>query len=233
MDKVCAVILAGGKGKRMEADVSKQFILLNDKPILYYTLRSFLCCDKIDEIILVLPKEEIDYCKKELLEKFQIPVTRIVEGGYERQHSVFNALKSIDDCDIVLLHDGARPFVSSRIIEDGIRLAKEHGAAAPGVMPKDTIKIKSINGFSEQTLDRSKLIAIQTPQCFKFDIIYECHKKIDKEGIAVTDDTMVAELYGNKVYLYNGDYTNIKVTTPEDLILAEELARKTVYGVVE
>ena len=218
-----AIILAGGKGKRMGANVSKQYIKLNDKPILYYTIKRFSHCKNIDKIILVVPEDEVDYCKKEVIDKYSLKVDFIVYGGKERQDSVFNALEKINNDDIVLIHDGARPFVSERIINDGIKYAKIYGAVAPGVMPKDTIKIKDNKSFSIDTPDRNTLVAIQTPQVFKGYIIKECHKKIKEENVSVTDDTMVVEKYGNKVYLYEGEYTNIKVTTPEDLILAEKL----------
>ncbi|GAA0823217.1 2-C-methyl-D-erythritol 4-phosphate cytidylyltransferase [Clostridium tertium] len=220
---ISAIILAGGKGKRMGAKISKQYIELNGKPILYYTLKKFVDCEGIDKIILVLPKDEIEYCNKEILEKYSLKVDMIVEGGKERQDSVYNALQKINDSEIVLIHDGARAFVSERVIKDGIKYAKIYGAAAPGVMPKDTIKVVDENGFSDSTPDRSKLLAIQTPQTFKLEIIKECHEKVKENNISVTDDTMVVEMYNNKVYLYNGEYTNIKVTTPEDLILAERL----------
>ncbi len=220
---ISAIILAGGKGKRMGANISKQYIEINGKPILYYTLKRFSDCKDINRIILVLPKDEIDYCKEEVLDKYSLKVDLIVEGGKERQDSVNNALEQIIDDEIVLIHDGARPFVSQRIIDEGIKYARLYGASAPGVMPKDTIKIKSDENFSLSTPDRNTLVAIQTPQVFKLDIIKDCHRKVKEEKLKVTDDTMVVELYGNKVYLYEGDYTNIKVTTPEDLILAEKL----------
>ncbi len=220
---ISAIILAGGKGKRMGANVSKQYIQINGKPILYYTLKRFSNCKDIDRIILVLPNDEIDYCKEEVLDKYSLKVDLIVEGGKERQDSVNNALEQIIDDEIVLIHDGARPFVSQRIIDEGIKYARLYGASAPGVMPKDTIKIKSDENFSLSTPDRNTLVAIQTPQVFKLNIIKDCHRKVKEENLKVTDDTMVVELYGNKVYLYEGDYTNIKVTTPEDLILAEKL----------
>lgn len=220
---ISAIILAGGKGKRMGAKISKQYIELKGKPILYYTIKRFSDYKDINRVILVLPKDEIEYCKKEVLDKYSLKVDLIVEGGKERQDSVFNALDKLIDDEIVLIHDGARPFVSESIIEQGIKYANLYGAAAPGVMPKDTIKIKDQNGFSISTPDRNTLVAIQTPQVFKLDIIKECHRRIKEEKRVVTDDTMVVEAYNNKVYLYEGDYTNIKVTTPEDLILAEKL----------
>lgn len=219
-----AVILSGGRGKRMGSSLSKQFILINEKPMLYYTIKKFRENKLIDEIILVLPKDEIEYCKKEVLEKYNIFVDKIVEGGRERQDSVFNGLNAIDNGDIVLIHDGARPFVTDKIIEDGIKGAKKFKAAAPGVMPKDTIKIKNKDNLSKETLNREELVAVQTPQVFDYNLILECHKKIKENNIKVTDDTMVVETFGNKVFLYEGSYTNIKITTPEDLILAKYLA---------
>ncbi|MGL5245633.1 MAG: 2-C-methyl-D-erythritol 4-phosphate cytidylyltransferase [Sarcina sp.] len=225
MGKVVAVILAGGKGKRMGSDKSKQFIEIEEKPLIYYTLKSFEKCLDIDEVILVLPKNEIDYFKNNILNRFNFKVNKIIEGGLERQDSVYNALKEITDCEVVLIHDGARPFVNLNIINEGIKYAKEFGAAAPGVIPKDTIKVKNKNSFSIETPNRNSLVAVQTPQCFRYNIILKCHERIKKDFISVTDDTMAVELFGNKVFLYEGDYKNIKVTTPEDLILCNEFIK--------
>ena len=191
--------------------------------MLVYTLEKFIYNKSIDEVILVLPEDEVDYCKKEVLQRYSLKVDRIVIGGKERQDSVFNALEAMEKADIVLIHDGARPFISEKIIEEGIKYANIYGAAAPGVTPKDTIKIKNEDNISVDTPDRNTLVAVQTPQCFKYDEIYQCHRKIKEENAIVTDDTSVVERYGHKVYLYEGDYTNIKITTPEDLILAERL----------
>ena len=223
--KNVAVILAGGKGKRMNAPVSKQFIEIEDKPVIYYTLKKFENCDDIDEIVLVLPKDEVDYFVENIQSKYNFKISKIVIGGKERSDSVYNALNELEDTDIVLIHDGARAFVSEKIIKDGIENAKKFGAAAPGVTPKDTIKVKDNNSFSKETPVRETLVAVQTPQCFKFSMIKECHRKVREENIIVTDDTMVVERYGNKVYLYEGDYRNIKLTTEEDLILAREFIK--------
>ena len=222
---ISAIILAGGKGKRMGSAISKQFIDIKGKPIIYYTLKKFSENKKIDNIIVVLPEDEVKYFKENILKKYELRINKIVIGGKERQDSVYNALKSLKNSstDIVLIHDGARPFISERIINEGIKFAEVYGAAAPGVMPKDTIKVKNEKNFSVDTPNRANLVSIQTPQVFKFDEILECHEKIRYNGEMVTDDTMVVEKYGYSVYLYDGEYTNIKVTTPEDLILAERL----------
>ena len=222
---ISAIILAGGKGKRMNSSISKQFIEIKGKPIIYYTIKKFNDNKKIDNIIVVLSQEEIEYFKENILKKYDLKVDKIVVGGAERQDSVYNGLKSLEnsETDIVLIHDGARPFISDRIIDEGIKYAAIYGACAPGVMPKDTINIKDENNFSINTPNRETLVSIQTPQAFKFSEILECHKKVQIDKLVVTDDTMVAEKYGNKVYLYDGEYTNIKVTTPEDLILGEKL----------
>ena len=221
--KYAAIVLAAGSGKRMNSQVHKQYLIIQDRPVLYYSLKAFED-SAVDEIVLVVGKGEEEFCRKEIVDKYGISkVKAIVEGGKERYHSVFEGLKQTSDADYVLIHDGARPFVSEKIILDGIENAKKYGAAAPGVMPKDTIKVKDDFSFSKETLKRESLIAIQTPQVFKKDIIVKCHERVRENNVSVTDDTMVVEKYGYKVYLYDGDYINIKVTTPEDLILCEYL----------
>lgn len=222
---VSAIVLAGGRGKRMGSVQSKQYIDLNGRPILYYTLNRFINNNNIDKVILVIPEDELEYCQREVLDKYNLIVDSIALGGKERQDSVYNGLKKAEGSDIVLIHDGARPFVSKKIIDDGIRYAEIYGAAAPGVMPKDTIKVKNTEGFSVETPERSRLVAVQTPQIFNYDMILKCHEKVKENKLEVTDDTMVAELFGNDVYLYEGEYTNIKITTPEDLILAQYLVK--------
>lgn len=222
---VSAIVLAGGRGKRMGYAKSKQYIELNGRPILYYTLKRFIDNKNIDKIILVVSEDELEYCKEEVLNKYELNVDAIAFGGKERQDSVYNGLLKAEGSEIVLIHDGARPFVSERIIDEGIKYAKIYGASAPGVMPKDTIKVKNDEGVSIETPDRNSLVAVQTPQIFSYDMILDCHKKVKENKQIVTDDTMVVETFGNSVYLYEGDYTNIKITTPEDLILAQYLVK--------
>lgn len=220
----CAIIMAAGKGRRMKTNVNKQFILLKDRPILSYTIDKFQKNSSIDEIIIVAAADEINFCKNEIVYKYNFDkVKKIIPGGKERQESVMNGLMAVEQGDIVLIHDGARPFVNDRIIDQGIEYAKIHGGAACGMTPKDTIKIRNVGGFSEKTLDRSKLFCVQTPQCFKYDEILKAHIYAKENNIPATDDTMVFEMMGNRVYLYEGSYNNIKITTPEDLYSAEKI----------
>jgi 2-C-methyl-D-erythritol 4-phosphate cytidylyltransferase len=231
MGKNCAVIVAAGRGTRMGAKINKQFIHIGDKPVLYHTLRVFSECPLIDEIVLVLSTEDIEYCKNNIINKYSIQkISSIVKGEAERQESVYNGLKALEDCEVVLIHDGARPFVTNRIIEDGINYALVHGASACGVAPKDTIKVRSTEGFSISTPDRASLYSVQTPQCFRYEIIFNCHKRLQEDTIFVTDDTMVVENYGHKVFLYKGEYSNIKITTQEDLAIAESILYSRKHG---
>ncbi|GAA0684510.1 MULTISPECIES: 2-C-methyl-D-erythritol 4-phosphate cytidylyltransferase [Clostridium] len=226
MSKNYALIVAGGKGKRVGRDISKQFICINNKPIIWYTIKAFESCEHIDGIVVVISKDDMDYFNENVLEVYDFKkILAVVEGGAERQDSVYNGLLMMKDCDIVLIHDGARPFVSEKIINEGIEYAKSYGAAACGVMPKDTIKVKDSDDFSKETLQRDTLFAVQTPQCFEYNSIKKAHEFIRKENLMVTDDTMVIEKLGKRVYLYEGSYTNIKVTTPEDIEVAEIISK--------
>lgn len=233
MGKKCAVIVSAGQGKRMMSNINKHFIKLKGKPILFYTLNAFSTNPLIDEIILVVAKNEIETVKKEVIEKYNIlKVKNVVAGGSTRQESVFLGLTCIKECEIVLIHDGARPFVNDKIISDGIKFAQIYNACACGVTPKDTIKVRDKNGFSTGTLDRNSLFSVQTPQCFKYELILDCHKKLKIERKKVTDDTMVVERYGKNVYLYEGSYANIKITTPEDLAAAENMIEKKIQHIL-
>ncbi|MBU3181460.1 2-C-methyl-D-erythritol 4-phosphate cytidylyltransferase [Clostridium psychrophilum] len=227
MSRNCAIILAAGKGRRMVRSINKQYLNINEYPILYYTIKAFTKCDCIDEIIVVAAEGEVDYCREEIVEKYNfLKVKDIIVGGKERQDSVLKGLLAVSNCEIVLIHDGARPFVNESIIKDAVFYANLYGATACGVRPKDTIKIKDSSGFSLKTPKREILFCVQTPQAFRYNLILSCHKKINSDGIKVTDDTMVVEQYGNKVFLYEGSYDNIKVTTPEDLAIGKQILDK-------
>jgi len=221
---VGAIVLAAGKGSRMKAGVNKQFLEIDKKPLLYYSLDVFERNSNIDFIVIVCSVEEKASIKNCIIDKYGFKkVKKLVVGGKERKDSVFNGLNAVEGVDVVLIHDGARPFIDNRIIDEGIENTLKFNCCACGVMPTDTIKVMDVDGFSKYTPKRSDLIAVQTPQCFKYDLIRECHKKVNRDGIEVTDDTSVVECFGHKVYLYEGSYNNIKITTPKDMIMAKEI----------
>lgn len=230
MGKIIAIVLAAGRGKRMQSDVAKQYLLVRNKPVLYYSLKAFQ--DSIvDEIILVTAENEITYCKEQIVDKYAITkVSQIVAGGKERYHSVYNGLKACKDAEVVLIHDGARPFVDEAIIERNVRMIKEHGACVTGMPVKDTIKISDAEGYVKETPRRDLIWTIQTPQTFRYDLIrnsYDVFLAREEEyskQYSVTDDSMVAEIFGGiKVKLVEGSYNNVKITTPEDMVLAEAI----------
>lgn len=232
--KTTAIILAAGQGKRMNSAIQKQYLLINGKPVLYYSLKAF---DEgiIDDIVLVAGKGEIDYCQKEVVEKYGIKKVRtITEGGKERYHSVAYGLSEIRwDCDYVFIHDGARPFVDGGIIERAFLSVQETSACVVGMPVKDTIKLADENGYVESTPDRSLLWQIQTPQAFEKELISSAYgqlllneKKLAEANISITDDAMAVEYFMNtRVKLVEGSYRNIKITTPEDIALAQMMMR--------
>ena len=221
--KNVAIVLAAGQGKRMNSKVQKQFLLIKEKPVLYYTLRAFENSELITDVILVTGKDEIEYCQKEIVEKYGFEkVRKIVAGGKERYHSVHNGIQAIDEAEYVFIHDGARPFVNNEMIARAYNAVAVHKACVVGMPVKDTIKIADEEGFAAQTPDRKKVWQVQTPQTFEYHLIKEAYEKLmieEPEGI--TDDAMVVETMTNyKVKLVEGSYRNIKITTPEDLDIA-------------
>lgn len=221
MNKLVCIMLAGGKGKRMGGKVSKQFLLLEDKPVLYYSLKAFE--PYVDEIILVAAFGEEEYCRKEIIEKYNIKkVSAVVTGGEERYLSVYEGLKSVrkEPETYVLIHDGARPFVSSETINKVVECVKEKKACIAAVPSKDTIKIGNSAGEVVDTPDRSNVWVVQTPQAFEYDTIMEAYTKAIESGRTdITDDSMVMEFFGQlKVHFVMGQYDNIKLTTAEDMI---------------
>ena len=221
MSRVVCVMLAGGKGKRMGTKVSKQYLLLDEKPVLFYSLKAFE--EFVDEIIVVAAKGEEEYCKENIVDKYGIEkVSAVVTGGAERYLSVYEGLKAIKKADnetYVLIHDGARPFISGKVIKAAIEKVKETGACIVAVPSKDTVKIGNIDNMVESTPDRRNVWLVQTPQAFEYENIFEAYKKAIASGRDdITDDSMVMESFGEKkIYFVEGDYDNIKLTTPEDL----------------
>lgn len=231
--KGIAVVLAAGQGKRMGGTIQKQYMDLCGKPVLYYTLKAFEESEVIDQVILVSGKEEKDQVRESIVDFYGFQkVTQITEGGKERYDSVWNglcALKAVGFAEdgIVLIHDGARPLVNGEIIERAVDGAREFSACVASMPVKDTIKAADAEGFSASTPDRSTLWQIQTPQAFRFGLIYRAYEKVFAPGTdrsRITDDAMVVELMTDtKVKFIEGSYSNIKVTTPEDMIIAEAL----------
>lgn len=220
--KYAAIVLAAGSGKRMNSQVHKQYLIIQDRPVLYYSLKEFED-SAVDEIVLVVGKGEEKFCRKEIVDKYGISkVKAIVEGGKERYHSVFEGLKQTSDADYVLIHDGARPFVNQDIIRRCMQEVQKYQACVVGMPVKDTIKIADEEGYAKQTPDRKNVWMIQTPQTFSYALIYEAYEEMLKtEDTAITDDAMVLErIKGKKSKLIEGSYRNIKITTPEDLLIA-------------
>ncbi|MEG0641124.1 MAG: 2-C-methyl-D-erythritol 4-phosphate cytidylyltransferase [Clostridium sp.] len=222
---VTAIIVAAGMGSRMNLSYNKQYVKLLDKEILAYTLEVFENTIGIDDIILVSAPDEIEFCRENIINKYHInKVKTIVSGGGSRQESVYNGLRAISRTDIVVVHDGARPFVSTKIIEESIYAAKEYGAAAASVKVKDTIKEGKSTTYGN-TLNRENLFSIQTPQSFQYELILRAHENAIKYGFCATDDTSLLDSIGESVHIINGDYFNIKITTREDIYIAEGILK--------
>jgi len=220
--KADAVIVSAGKGLRFTQGKKKQFYFLGEKPILAHTLDKFETCSLIRSVHLVVGQEDMDYCLKEIVEKYAFQkVSKIVPGGKRRQESVRNGIESLPrDTDIVAIHDGVRPLVTQAMIEDSIHSAARYGAVVFGMPVKETIKMSNPDGTILKTLDRESLWQIQTPQTFQADVIREAHAQATENGFVGTDDATLVERLGVKVYILPGSYTNMKITTPEDLVLA-------------
>lgn len=249
MDKMIAIVLAAGAGKRMNSKVAKQYIELNEKPILWYALNTFSKSEIVSDIVLVVGTGEEEYVQKEIVDKYGFDKVKLIcRGGAERYLSVWNGLRAIMDAGLLVtdssndnnqnvyiaIHDGARPFVTEQILQDTLSVAKQYKACVAAMPVKDTIKIADEEGFAAQTPKRDLVWAVQTPQVFEGLLIYNAYAKLiaeleelTKQGVAVTDDAMVVEcMTGEKVRLVKASYENIKITTPEDLILAQGILEK-------
>ena len=219
-----AIVLAAGQGKRMHSKIQKQFLEIGGKPVLYYSLRCFQESPLIQDIILVTGEESISYCKEEIVQKYGFTkVSAVIPGGKERYDSVYAGLCECRDCEYVLIHDGARPFVTEEILKRGLQKVKETGACVIGMPSKDTVKVADEADFVSETPDRKRVWTVQTPQIFSYSLIREAHDSIRQKDMSkITDDAMVVEQEtGAKVALAEGSYQNIKITTPEDLDIAE------------
>lgn len=223
-NRITAIILAAGNGSRMKSSKKKQFMEIKGKPLLWYSLFAFEN-SRVDQIIIVTGKEDIDFVKKDIVEEYHFnKVSDIVAGGKERYESVYNGLQYVKG-EIVLIHDGARPFIDDSIIERSIEGVQKYDACVAGVPVKDTIKIIDDNHYVQSTPDRNHVWITQTPQSFKMELVKNAYDKLKRNlPVNVTDDAMVIETFTNtKVRFVEGAYTNIKITTPEDILLAEVL----------
>lgn len=220
------VIVSAGRGSRMKADINKQFLKLQNKEVIAHTIDKFYNNENIGEIIVVVREDEAEFFKINIIEKYGYKNIKIAFGGSERQDSVYNGLKMVDEnCKIVLIHDGARPFVNNETIDSAIESAKENKCVIVGVPVKDTIKVIDENNDVCDTPDRSTLWSIQTPQVFDYSLIMKAHEKAREDNYYGTDDSMLMEYFGQKVKVVEGSYNNIKITTPEDLKIGEEILR--------
>lgn len=232
--RVFAVIPAAGMGKRMGASINKQYLQLGGMPIVARTLQIFQQHARIAGIMLVIPEDEIAYCRATVIDPFGLnKVLAVVPGGAERQHSVMNGLNALrdraEDDDIVVIHDGVRPFISSTVLDQAVSLAEAGCGALTAVPAKDTIKVVQ-NGRVVETPDRATLWQAQTPQAFRYGQILEAHRQAAAEGFLGTDDCSLAERAGLVVRIVQGSYRNIKITTPEDLVLAEAFLKESDGG---
>ncbi|HDI51502.1 MAG TPA: 2-C-methyl-D-erythritol 4-phosphate cytidylyltransferase [Bacteroidetes bacterium] len=226
--KVTAIIPAAGTGKRMGTNVHKQFLRIGDKPILFYTLEKFESCPLIDAVILVLPRNGAYHPLQELLEKYNIhKIQCMVAGGEQRQDSVYAGLQAVDSSsEIVVIHDAVRPLIRPELIEQSIRQCQAFGAVVVAVPVTATIK-KVQNTLVVETLDRRQLWEIQTPQTFNYQLILQAYRQAMEEEFYGTDDAMLVERLGHEVKILQGDRYNLKITTPDDLIIAECLLRRS------
>lgn len=227
--KVVAIVPAAGEGNRLGARVSglgvrKSFVLLARKPLLIHTLEVLADSSLIDYILVVVHKDDIGSASK-IIKKYKIgKIKAIIAGGPTRTESVYNGLNNIDEeTDIVLIHDGARPFITEGLLNKTIRMAKKHGTCVCGINITSTIKEANDRSFVTSTIDRTKIFDIQTPQAFRRDIIFKAYQEAQRQGINATDDAGLVERLGYKIKLIQGLRYNIKITYPEDIILAEAI----------
>lgn len=224
--KFAVVIAAGGSGERFGGDIPKQFVELCGYPVIAHTIKNFEECTLISEIVIVTHKDYVVYCHDLANELGFNKVTTIIEGGKTRQKSVYKGIKQLsDDVTHVLIHDAARPNIDVSIIEQCCEASVKYGACAVGIKVVDTMKISEDGVFISATADRSKLWQIQTPQAFEKKNILKCHKNAAFEGYEATDDCMLAEKYGIRIKLVEGNRANLKITDFKDLAVMEGLMK--------
>lgn len=237
MHEIFTIIVAAGMGLRMGSKTKKQFLQLEGIPVLTRTIMAFEACDQINEIILVIAGEDMEFCKKQIIAPFGFKKkVHLVEGGKERQDSVSNGLRRVlhrknpKKETLVLIHDGVRPFIHQRIIDDCIKTASENGACIPAVKITDTVKKVSPDSRIEKTLNRELLYKAQTPQAFNLSLILRAFDYAAETSFLASDDAALVEHLGQKVMIIKGSDLNIKITTPEDLVLGKFILEKITDG---
>jgi len=223
--KAIAIIVAAGKGLRMQNAVSKQYLKLGGRPIIAHTLSAFEACRMVEHIYLVIPKQDLEFCRQEILPSIEMQsAVTLVAGGAERQASVYNGLLAVSPkTGMVAIHDGVRPLVTPEMITACIEGARETGACILGIPASDTLKQANAEGIIETTLPRHDIWLAQTPQVFSYDLILKAHETALQAGISGTDDAALMERIGHPVRIIRGSSSNIKITTPEDLRRAEAI----------
>lgn len=220
---VDVIIVAAGSGSRMKVNINKQFLRIKYKPLIVWSIEKFYNHPQVDNITIAIRQRDEEFMK-DILKEYGFKNIKLVYGGRERQHSIYNCIKEINDTDILIIHDGARPFISDEIIDSCIYETHRYGCTCVGVPAKDTIKvINEKNLVISDTPNRDTLWCAQTPQSFKFDIIKKAHEHAHENNIEATDDSSLVEMMGHEVRMIMGSYSNIKITTPEDLRYAKFL----------
>jgi len=230
--KTIAIIPAGGSGRRMQGNLSKQYLLLDGIPVLVHTLSIFQKSPTVDEIFLIVPENDVEFARKHIVESYGISkVSRLLKGGRERQDSVRQGIHALGrDDDIVVIHDGVRPFVTEEILHAVISEVLKGTAVTVGVPVKDTVKSVDSRGWVAETLDRDRLWLIQTPQAFTRDIIKKAYEDAYRDNYYGTDDASLVERMGINVKVIHGSYDNIKITTKDDIVLAKILMKRLKKG---
>ena len=222
---VSAIIVAAGKGIRMKGKMRKQYLELSGRPVLAHSIMTFDSCSLVEEIFLVIPKEDVEYCQNKILSSLDLNnQINLVLGGAKRQDSVYNGLKAITKkTDTVVIHDGVRPFIQPEDLKECIFVAKKYGACIIGTPASDTLKSVDKSDIIETTLPREHIWLAQTPQAFQFDLILKAHETAQRDGYVGTDDASLVERLGENVKIINGGRFNIKITKKEDLAIAKAM----------
>ncbi|MGH7889483.1 MAG: 2-C-methyl-D-erythritol 4-phosphate cytidylyltransferase [Thermodesulfobacteriota bacterium] len=228
--KTAAIVVAAGLGTRFGGTVKKQFQNLFGKPVLSYSIEVLESSSTVEEIVLVVPDDSLAYSDREIIARFGFKkITKIIPGGKERRHSVERGFNSLSDkIDVVLIHDGVRPFINNRMVEEVIKEASISGGAIVAIPVKDTVKRSSPTNYIETTISRESLWLAQTPQAFRHDVLRTAYEKLE-DGFIFTDESSLIERLGIRVKLVKGSEFNIKITTEEDLLLGELIFREGIY----